>query len=59
MNVPADIAKQVVESLKGTPFVLSLLVVNIIVLIGFALVLHEVSQAMERREAMILKCLDK
>jgi hypothetical protein len=59
MNVPADIAKQVVESLKGTPFVLSLLVVNIIVLIGFALVLHEVSQAMERREAMILKCIDK
>jgi hypothetical protein len=59
MNVPTDIAKQVVESLKGTPFVLSLLVVNIIVLIGFALVLHEVSQAMERREALILKCIDK
>jgi hypothetical protein len=59
MNVPADIAKQVVESLRGTPFVLSLLVINIIVLIGFALTLNSISNAMERREAMILKCIDK
>jgi hypothetical protein len=59
MNVPTDIAKQVVDSLRGTPFVLSLLVVNIIVLIGFALTIHEVSNAMERREAMVMKCLDK
>jgi hypothetical protein len=59
MNVPTDIAKQVVDSLRGTPFLLALLVINIIVLIGFSLVIHEVSNAMERREALILKCLDK
>jgi hypothetical protein len=59
MNVPADVAKQVVESLRGTPFVLSLLIVNIIVLVGFSLVVHEISQAIERREAVLIKCLDK
>jgi len=59
MNVPTDVAAKVVESLRGTPFVLALVLVNITALIGFGFVLHEVSSAMERREAMILKCIEK
>lgn len=59
MNVPSDLAKQVVDQLKGTPFVLALLIVNIIALGGFGYTLNEVSNAMERREALILKCLEK
>ena len=58
MNVPSDIAHKVVESLRSTPFVLALLVLNIIVLAGFAYVLHEVSSAMQRREAILARCFE-
>ena len=62
MNVPTDLARQVVESLKATPFLLALLVINMVVLAGFAFTLHQVSSAMERRERMIApilaRCLD-
>jgi hypothetical protein len=43
-----ELAAQVVEQLRGTPFVLALLVINIIVLAGFAFMLHEVGNAIER-----------
>jgi len=59
MNVPGDIAKQVVETLRGTPFVMALVVVNIIALIGFGFVLNEVSNAMERRESLIKACIER
>ncbi len=59
MNVPGDLAKHVVDQLKGTPFVLSLLVVNVIALVGFGYVLHEVSSAMERREGLIKSCIER
>jgi hypothetical protein len=59
VNVPADIAHKVVESLRSTPFVMALLVINVIVLAGFAFTLHEVSSAMERREGILEKCLDR
>lgn len=54
-----EIAQQVMEQLRGTPFVMALLVINIIVLIGFALTLREVSQAMERREAIFKDCMNR
>jgi len=59
MNVPVDIAKQVVESLRGTPFVMALVIINIIALIGFAFVLNEVSNAMDRREGLIKACIER
>jgi hypothetical protein len=59
VNVPGDIAKQVVESLRSTPFILALLVINVIVLAGFAFTLHEVSSAMERREDILKSCIDR
>jgi hypothetical protein len=59
VNIPASIARQVVDNLKATPFLLALLVLNIIVLAGFAWTLNEVSNAMERREAVLKTCLDR
>ena len=59
MNVPADIARQVVETLRGTPFVLALVLVNVIALFGFGWTLHEVSNAMERREPLIKACIER
>ena len=54
-----ELAAQVIEQLRGTPFVLALLLINTIVLAGFAFTLHEVSKGMERRDAMISACLER
>lgn len=54
-----EIAIQVIEQLRGTPFVLALLLINITVLAGFAFTLHEVSKGNERRDAMISACLER
>jgi hypothetical protein len=55
----SQLAQQVVEQLRGTPFVLALLVINVIVLAGFAFTLHEVGNAIERRDALIKSCIDR
>ena len=54
-----ELAGQVVEQLRGAPFVLALLVINIVVLAGFAFTLHEVSKGMSRRDAMIQACIER
>ena len=54
-----ELAAQVVEQLRGTPFVLALLVINIIVLAGFAFTLHEVGNAIERRDGLIKACIER
>ena len=53
------LASQVTENLRGTPFVMALLVINIIVLAGFAFTLHEVGNAIERRNAILKVCIDR
>ena len=53
-----ELAAQVIEQLRGTPFVLALIVINCIALGGFALTLHEIANALERRDVIISKCLD-
>jgi len=58
MNVPTDVAAKVVESLRGTPFVLALVIINIMALVGFGLVLNSISNAMERREGWVKYCLE-
>ena len=55
---PKEIANQVLENLRGTPFVMALLVINVIVLMGFAFTLHEVADSIERRDKTIEKCLE-
>ena len=55
----SEITHQVIEQLKGTPFVLALLVINIIMLAGFAYMLHEVGNAIERRDGLIKSCIER
>jgi hypothetical protein len=52
-----ELAAQVVEQLRGTPFVLALLLINVIVLAGFALTLHEVAKSIARRDVMLERCM--
>jgi hypothetical protein len=53
-----ELAQQVIEQLRGTPFVLALIVINCIALAGFGLTLHEIANALERRDVMIGKCIE-
>jgi hypothetical protein len=57
MNVPADLAKQVIETMRATPFVLALLVINVVVLIGFTFTLYQVGNAIERRDKILERCI--
>jgi hypothetical protein len=50
-------ASTAVDALKNQPLVLALVLINIIFLIAITFVLHEVSQSIERRDAMIERCL--
>jgi hypothetical protein len=57
MNVPQDIASKVIDTMRATPFVLALLVVNTIALGGFGYSLHEISKAALRRDTLLEKCM--
>lgn len=57
MNVPSDIAHKVVDSLRSTPFVMVLIVINTLALAGFAFSLHEISKAAERKDTLLEKCI--
>ena len=43
-----DIAKQVVETMRATPFLLAILVIDLAALVGFAFTLREVGKAVAR-----------
>jgi hypothetical protein len=49
---PTQLASNIVENLKAQPFVLVLLLINVIALAGFAFTLHEVGNAIERRDRL-------
>lgn len=57
MNVPRDLANKVIDSMKATPFVLALLIINIVVLTGFAFTLNEVGKSIARRDAILERCI--
>jgi hypothetical protein len=59
MTVPTEVVKSTMDALKATPFLLAALVLNIIVLAGFSYTLKSVSDAMERREAILKACIEK
>jgi hypothetical protein len=46
-----ELASQVIENLRGTPFVMAL--------VGFAFTLREVGNAIERRNAILKACIDR
>lgn len=53
------LANNIVESLRTRPLALALVLINVIVLAGFACTLHEVSKSIERKDAMLKSCMDK
>jgi hypothetical protein len=59
MNVPTGIARQVVDSMKATPFVLAILLVNTIALMSFVYSMHEISKAADRRDGLLKMCMDR
>jgi hypothetical protein len=59
MNIPAEVAGKVVDSLRSTPVILALILVNVVMLFGFWYTLHSVANAMERRDAMIKACIER
>jgi hypothetical protein len=46
-------AQSVAEGLRSHPFDLALVVINVLVLIGFGYALHEISGAVERKDALL------
>jgi hypothetical protein len=58
MNVPTDVARQVIDTMKATPFVLAILIVNSIALGGFGFSLHEISKAADRRDTLLQSCME-
>jgi hypothetical protein len=59
MTIPTEVAKSVVDSLKSTPVLLGLMLINILVLVGFTFTLREVAKAAERKDAVIQACLER
>ncbi|MHC2399131.1 hypothetical protein ACVMGC_003675 [Bradyrhizobium barranii subsp. barranii] len=54
-----QLANNIVESLRGQPLALVLVLVNVMVLAGFAFTLHEVGKSIARKDAMLQSCIDK
>jgi hypothetical protein len=54
-----DLARGVVDGLKSQPLVLALVAINAIFMLVLVLVLREVAQSIERRDAIIERCLLK
>ncbi|MFK4534269.1 hypothetical protein ABIA00_002452 [Bradyrhizobium ottawaense] len=46
-------ASAVAESLRSQPLALALVVINLLFLIGFAFMLREIAQAVERKDALL------
>jgi hypothetical protein len=57
MNIQMDVAHKVIETMRATPFVLALLIINICVLAGFAMTLYQVGDAIERRDRILERCI--
>ncbi|WLA75047.1 hypothetical protein QIH77_07570 [Bradyrhizobium diazoefficiens] len=47
------VASEAVAALRSQPLALALVVVNLLFLIGFAFMLREIAQAVERKDALL------
>ncbi|WP_439372944.1 hypothetical protein [Bradyrhizobium sp. DASA03120] len=54
-----QLASNIIDSLRDHPLALVLLLVNIIGLAGFGFTLHEIGNAIARKDAMLQSCIDK
>jgi hypothetical protein len=52
-----ETVSKVVESMRGTPFVLALLIINVLTITGFSYTLHEISDAVARRDKILERCI--
>ena len=52
------VAQDVVSALRGQPLALALVVINVLVLGVVGFTLHEVSQSIERKDAMLQSCIE-
>ena len=51
--------KEAIEALRGTPFLLAIVIFNALVIASMALTLYYVSDGIERRDALIKSCLER
>jgi hypothetical protein len=54
-----QLASNVIDSLRSTPMALAVIVLNTIFLIMLVFVLREIAKSIERKDAMIERCLAK
>jgi hypothetical protein len=59
MNIPAEVAGKAVDALRSTPVMLGLILLNVVMLTGFAYTLSQISSGLERRDAMIKACIER
>ena len=52
-----QIAVNVVEALRNQPLILALVIINMIVLAGFSFTLHQVSNSIERKDALVAELI--
>ena len=52
-----QIAVNVVEALRNQPLILALVIINMIVLAGFAFTLHQVSNSIKRKDALVAELI--
>jgi hypothetical protein len=53
------LAEKIIHEMKGTPFVMALLIINTIMLGTFAFTMHKIGEAAERRDQMLEKCVNR
>ncbi|WFU75497.1 hypothetical protein [Bradyrhizobium sp. CB2312] len=58
-DMARQLANNVVESLRTQPLVLALVLINVIVVAGFAFTQHEVSKSIERKDTMLQSCIER
>jgi hypothetical protein len=51
--------KEAIDALRGTPFLLAIVILNALVIVSMALTLYYVANAIERRDALIRTCLER
>jgi uncharacterized membrane protein len=51
------IVETIVHDFKQTPFLLAVLLINTLVLVGFVFTLIQVSEAVERRDKILERCI--
>jgi hypothetical protein len=52
-----QLAGRVIDGLRGEPLALTLIAINVLFIIGFALVFNEIAKGVERKDALVVQML--